>query len=107
MRTWRQGVIARVPLAGRAAFFLHCHTYPLARAYTRFVAPGSLEDPVGWLRVRLQDFAVLERVGERPLTAAERRLREDAPGQTSVSPHHRSTRRAVNVSHGEARAAAP
>lgn len=91
MRTWRQGVIARVPLAGRAAFFLHCHTYPLARAYTRFVAPGSLEDPVGWLRVRLQDFAVLERVGERPLTAAERRLREDAPwsdfGVTPPSEH--------------------
>ena len=77
MKTWRQGVVARLVLPGRPTLYLHCHTYPLARIYRAWDG-ADLGDAAGWLRVRLEDFGVLGRVGEYPLTAADRRVREPA-----------------------------
>ncbi|MEI8095930.1 MAG: hypothetical protein WCG80_17100 [Spirochaetales bacterium] len=80
MKTWRQGVLGKVSVAGRAPFYLRCLTYPLAQTYRALdAASGRLSEPLGFVRVRLDDFAAIERVGDTKLTAAERRLDPEAP----------------------------
>ena len=80
MKTWRQGVIGRVSVAGQPPFYLRCLTYPLAQICATFdAAAQALGTPLGFVRVRLGDFPAIDRVGDSRLTAAERRLNPDAP----------------------------
>ena len=76
MKTWRQGVVGRVLIPGRPAGILRCLTYPLAQVFGRFDPQnGGLGEPQGLVRVRLDDFGPIERIGDIKLTAAEKRIR--------------------------------